>query len=107
MAGSWSDEPTLGGLADLLPAPLPHKVLLSISGWLADGGRGPSHDLLTRSLCLSPLLQGVRPVSARQPHPLGLGGGLAGVRHHGHQQPLGGQPTAQPGPAALGGDSGW
>ncbi|XP_073649222.1 bone morphogenetic protein 7 isoform X8 [Tursiops truncatus] len=50
--------------------------------------------------------QGVRPVSARQPHPLGLGGGLAGVRHHGHQQPLGGQPTAQPGPAALGGDSG-
>lgn len=32
MAGSWSDEPTLGGLADL-----------------------PNHDLLTRSLCLSSL----------------------------------------------------
>lgn len=95
-------------LGDCRTSPLlPHPPLSSSPAAASRVTGRLSRDLLTRACTSLPLLQGVRPVPAGQPYPLGLRGGLAGVRHHGHQQPLGGQPAAQPGPAAVRGDLRW
>lgn len=48
--------------------------------------------------------QGGRPLPAGHSAAVGLRRGLAGVRHHRHQQPVGDEPRAQPGPAGQRGD---
>lgn len=56
---------------------------------------------------VSSLFQRLGPVSAGHACCVGLRGGLAGVRHHGHQQPVGPDSAAQHGAAAERGHARW
>ena len=66
----------------------------------SDAGVGPREPGPSPSPTVSPLFQRLGPVSAGHARRVGLRGGLAGVRHHGHQQPVGPDPAAQHGASA-------